>query len=967
MGDFSVNLKIVFINFISNLLPLSEELTNRLFNLIHGYLSPEEMDALYSILEFQTNRYHFHRGCENNFFRIIESSYNKTALLRDFLRYPLQIEVVVAVAANSNYLTDVLVRNPEFIYRIFDPSLLESVLEINFYRELIFNSIGRQKTFEARLHQLKTAKRREILSTGVKDLISFVDLRRATEELSVMATVICEALFLICLEKTLVNYGIDGAGFSELSGKKSVKEEFQPLYDQITDFAVISLGKLGGGELNYSSDIDLIVVFNKNFNLPNGKEYFELLHDTIILFTESAMTMTEAGFLFRVDFRLRPDGHAAPLARTLQDTILYYETRGENWERQMLIKAGFLCGNKKLYKTFIDSVTPFIYPSGFFISPQEQIKKLRNTMLKTIGDEKNIKLFKGGIRDIEFGVQALQLLNGGKNPELRSGNTLYTIGVLREMKILSPDESKTFIEAYIFYRKIEHYLQLMNDRQTHEIPADGDLLKSMTSYLGFESNSDFNDKLNDYRKKVRKIYDSIIGVENSELNEETDFSIFKDQNRAKRNLKFLKEGKGLIEIKEFDARVTSLFMEIEPNLFESLKKRQFPDQTLENLAKIIQRTAFPSFWYEALKDEFILNSVLTLCEFSVFSVNMLLEDHSLKELIFSGKLFEAIEPEIDFNLGTKSILFLAASQFMLGFIDEAKAAQLISRTIRYQVNNLIKNSGMYNEGVFIASAGSFSAGEMNLYSDVDLIVVCDKIELHPELENRFIGLLSDIRKELVPLSVDCRLRPEGKSGQLVWDIDAYASYFEKRIDVWELQSLTKLSFLYGDEKLFDDFTSKYFTKVSSLNREKVREAVSSMRKRLYPTTLSGLSAPVDIIKGRGGVTDIEFINQYLLLLNSGILKFFIGKANREIISAISEAGDLTQSQAEMMLSGFDFLRKIRLAVQCVYQTGNNQLPSKQKGENLYKFLNYESYDELTKAVQSVLKQNNEIFHQILNG
>ncbi len=967
MDDFSVNLKIVFVNFKRNLLPLSEEFTKRLFTLIHGYLSPEEMDELFSILENQTGRTYFHRGCENNFFRIIESSYNKTALLRDFLRYPLQIEVVVAVATNSNYLTDVLVRNPEFIYRIFDPSHLESVLDINFYRGLIFNSIGRQKSFEARLHQLKTAKRREILSTGVKDLVSFVDLRRATEELSVMATVICDALFLICLEKTLVKYGINNVGFAEFSGERDVDSGFRPLFDKLTDFAVISLGKLGGGELNYSSDIDLVVLFRQNFRLPNGKEYFELLHDTIILFTESATTITEAGFLFRVDFRLRPDGHAAPLARTLQDTILYYETRGENWERQMLIKAGFLCGSKKLYKTFIDSVTPFIYPSGFFISPAEQIKKLRNNMLRTIGDEKNIKLFKGGIRDIEFGVQALQLLNGGKNPELRSGNTLYAIGVLREMKILSPEESETYSDAYIFYRKIEHYLQLMNDRQTHEIPADGNLLKSMTSYLGFESNSDFNIKLDDYRKKVRQIYDSIIGVENSELNEQTDLSIFKDQNRAKRNLKFLKEGKGLIEIKEFDSRVTSLFMEIEPKLIESFRKRQFPDQTLENFAKIIQRTAFPSFWYEALKDQFILESVLTLCEFSVFSVNMLLEDHSLKELIFSGKLFEAIESEIDFNPGTKSILFLAASQFMLGFIDEAEAAKLISKTIRYQVTNLIKFSGLQTKGIFIASAGSFSAGEMNLYSDVDLIVVCDKMDRHPEIENRFIELLSTIRRELAPLTVDCRLRPEGKSGQLVWDIEAYASYFEKRIEVWELQSLTKLSFLYGDENLYSEFTAKYFARVASLDKETVRKAVTTMRKRLYPTSLSGIAAPVDIIKGRGGATDIEFIAQYLLLLNSGNLKFLIGKGNREIITALKAIGDLPEDQAEMLMSGFNFLKKIRFAVQSVYQTGNNQLPSKQKGEILYKFLNFESYDDLVKAVQSILKQNNEIFHQILTG
>lgn len=982
MGDFSVNLKIVFINFKSNLLPLSEEFINRLFELIHGYLSPEEMDGLYSILEIQTNRYHFHRGCENNFFRIIESSYNKTALLRDFLRYPLQIEVVVAVSANSNYLTDVLVRNPEFVYRLFDPTHLESALEINFYRELIFNSIGRQKTFEAKLHQLKTAKRREILSTGVKDLISFVDLRRATAELSVIATVICEALFLVCLEKTLNNYGIDGAGFSELAGEKSSTEEFQPLLNNIRDFAVISLGKLGGGELNYSSDIDLIVVFKENFQLPNGKEYFELLHDTIILFTESAMTMTESGFLFRVDFRLRPDGHAAPLARTLQDTILYYETRGENWERQMLIKAGFLCGNKTLYKTFTDSVTPFIYPASFFKSPTEQIAALRESMLRNIGDENNIKLFKGGIRDIEFGVQALQMLNGGKNPSVRTGNSLTAIDALAELKILNNEEAQLLSEAYIFYRKIEHYLQLMNDRQTHIIPKEGELLKSLSKYLQFYRPDAFFTKLQDYRTKVRKIYESIVGVDTSEFNREQDLSKFKDISRAKKNLLFLKEGKGLVEIKEFDTRTTSLFVEIEDVLLQQLVMCKFPDTALANLAKIVQRSAFPSYWYEAFKDEFMLNTIVRFCECSQITVDLLTEDHSLKDIVMSGKLFEEIDPEIDYILTVKALLFIISAQFVLGFIDEEEAAKALAITLRQKVKSIISSfSVSENTKYFIAAAGSFSLGEMHLYSDADLIIICDDINKYPEAEGEFVALLSKLRNELAPLGSDCRLRPEGKSGQLVWDINAYKSYFEKRIQIWELQSLTKVSFLYGDSRLYDEFTRLFLNKVSNLDGFTLKKEIFEMRKRLYPASFSGLNALTDLIKGRGGVTDVEFITQYLLLLNPEYLKICLGKGNRQTLEylknkerenvSLPDDDDFLPSERygefNKLIEGFEFLRRVRLSIQCVYHINSNLFPSKQKGEILYKFLNYDSYDELAKAIQSTLKQNNEIFHQILKG
>ncbi|MBK7866388.1 MAG: hypothetical protein IPJ75_05030 [Ignavibacteriales bacterium] len=523
----------------------------------------------------------------------------------------------------------------------------------------------------------------------------------------------------------------------------------------------------------------------------------------------------------------------------------------------------------------------------------------------------------------------------------------------------------------------------MNDRQTHVIPREGDLLKSLSKYLQFYRPDAFFTKLQDYRTKVRKIYESIIGVDTSDFKREQNFSTFKDINRAKKNILFLKEGKGLVEIKEFDSRTTSLFIEIEDALIEQFVMCKFPDTALANLAKIVQRSAFPSYWYEAFKDEFMLNTIVRFCECSQISVDLLTEDHSLKDIVMSGKLFEEIDPEADNTLSVKALLFIISSQFVLGFIDEEEAAKALALTLRQKVRSII-SSFQISDGTkyFIAAAGSFSLGEMHLYSDTDLIIVCDDINKYPEAESEFVALLGKLREELAPLGSDCRLRPEGKSGQLVWDIEAYKSYFEKRIQIWELQSLTKISFLYGDSTLYDEFTGLIQQKVSTLDSLSLKKEIFEMRKRLYPASFSGLNALSDLVKGRGGVTDVEFINQYLLLLNPEYLKLCMGKGNRQTLeyfrnkereneSLLDEDGYAVQSERygefNKLLEGFEFLRSVRLSIQCVYHINSNLFPSKQKGEILYKFLNYESYDELAKAVQSSLKQNNEIFHQILKG
>ena len=197
-----------------------------------------------------------------------------------------------------------------------------------------------------------------------------------------------------------------------------------------TAWAIIGLGKLGGEELNYSSDIDLIAVFDRDGEMESSSSFTTTHGEFFVRFIEhvvhSLSHPTEEGYFYRVDMRLRPDGKAGSLIRSYDSAIMYYESRGELWERQMLIKARYVAGSEPFAQKFLGALSPFIYPRTFFQNPIEEISRIK-ARIESNSDDRNIKLRAGGIRDIEFIVQALQLLNGGKNDSLRNSNTLAAI------------------------------------------------------------------------------------------------------------------------------------------------------------------------------------------------------------------------------------------------------------------------------------------------------------------------------------------------------------------------------------------------------------------------------------------------------------------------------------------------------------------------------------------------------------
>lgn len=918
---------------------LSQEFINKLAEKVLGYLPIPAFEKIINLFELKLNDYYFPFSSESNLLRIILSLYDRVTFLTDCLKYPHYVDLLLSIAANSNYLTDIIVRNPEYFYRILNPTNLKEEIEEKSFGKEIKKITASFKTFNSKLNTLRFIKRRELLRIGAKDISGLENLQKITAELSTLAKGLCNQLFTIC--------------YKEVLAKNKIKKAENK-------YCIIALGKLGGKELNYSSDVDLIIFYDVNSVFPNNKYYSEILTEAIHLFIESSTSLTGEGYIYRIDLRLRPDGRNSPLCGSLNDYLAYYESRGEDWERQMLIKAGYITGDKLLYKRFFESIAYFVYPINFSSSPVSQISKLKKSIEKNLKDQRNIKLSPGGIRDIEFSVQALQLLNGGKDKELRTGNSLDAVYKLYKANLISFEEKNVLTEAYFYYRKIEHYLQLMNDSQTHTIPDEGEILEKLSNYLGYKDSATFLKTVSDNRKLVLQIYNSIMGIDFDVKDNVLNFENinFANRKQAEADISFLYEGKGLFGQKDFDKSCTDIFEKILPTLIDYIINSVDPDKVLRNFSRVIRSSNIPSIWYREFSDVFFFNSFLKLCEFSQKSIDLFAEDNDLSEYLLTRKVFTQITIEEMAKNPVKKVLFLLAVQFSLKLISSEILSDTLSKVIHKKISKVSEKifSRYKSLRFFIASLGSLGAEEMTFSSDIDLIFVVNDLEKKTFAPKLFQNLLSAIKDELNPFEVDCRLRPEGKNSPLVWDLKSYSNYLLNRARTWEFQSLCKLNFITGDKKKFEIFINSILSRIDSFEKEKIMFDIFDMRKKLYPKDISTVANVFNLKRGNGGLVDIEFTVQYFMLLNKSLFIECQGKNNAKILEK------LNFTELNKIKENYYFLRKVLLLNQSCYNVSTSHISlEKNKLDNFSKLLEFKSGKDLQLFINQIIKENSTFF------
>jgi [glutamine synthetase] adenylyltransferase / [glutamine synthetase]-adenylyl-L-tyrosine phosphorylase len=496
-----------------------------------------------------------------------------------------QTRVLAALFSGSQALSNVLVAHPHWL-EFLDIERLRHPRRAQGFRSEVESAIKpllASRDFTSALDALRRFKQRDMLRIAARDLARLSNTAEITRELSDLADVCLDAVCKICLEQLSARFG------------RPYHQDADGRW-QATAFCVLGMGKLGGQELNYSSDVDVLFVYEAEGDVfktpPAGRklpravmsnhQFFCKLGEAFIAEVSRA---TGEGFLFRIDLRLRPEGNAGPLSRSLESYENYYAQWGQPWERMMMIKARPVAGDTTLGGEFLETVQSFRFPRFISESVLHEVAamkaRIENEIVGKDEMDRNVKLGRGGIREIEFIVQTLQLLHAGRQPFLQITQTLPCLEKLAQYKLISDDESRQLTEAYCFLRDVEHRLQMDENLQTHTIPTERHARERLARLMGFKSEKTFEPVRQTHTQNVRKCYDTVLKL-NAEAVEagaafpsqfdgkEEEWGTFlgkhrfREPDRAFSVLKEFVEGPGYVNV---SSRTMELARQLLPKLF----------------------------------------------------------------------------------------------------------------------------------------------------------------------------------------------------------------------------------------------------------------------------------------------------------------------------------------------------------------------------------------------------------------
>ncbi len=909
----------------------------------------------------------------NTFARFAEASISRTSFFNDLLTYPVIAEVFGRLAGSSPYLSDILVREPGLFHWLTTSDALTTPVRPEGLRE----EIGRlAETFarpERQLEALKRLHRREFLRIGARDFLGIDALAATTQQLSDLADVIVDEVLRLSYIQT------------------ATKEPDAPS----RPFAVLGLGKLGGQELNYSSDIDLLCVYDDTSRGGDTEAVLGHYHRLTGLLVRNLSSPTAEGRLYRADMRLRPESGAGPLARSRTAMILYYESRGELWERQMLIKARPVAGDREFGAAFLKSLEPFIFPRTFLQHPADSVARIKARIEVSIGAEQNIKLMAGGIRDIEFSIQTLQLINGGLRPSVREANTLRALERLRNEGLLQDDEARALSEGYEFLRRLEHRLQVVMNTQTHTLPADGRRLGALARGMGFGSGEDLRLHVEKCLAGVRGVYERILTVPARETHEGIlglldggaderfvgsvlETVGFRDAPKALRHLRQLTGGSALTGVREFDAPTREAFRSVAPELFREIAATADPDLTLSGLTAILSSSRLPGNYYRLLATPGFRRLLLDVCSVSPRLARGLAADPLFLETLTADP--ECLREAADLSEAGKADLLpfksfhelRAGIRHLLGFSSYAGLTADLSRLADAIVREVLKGerrrlrAGSGSLAIF--ALGKYGTGEMGYDADLDLLFIGPDRSGPPDTGER---LAASVVRRLTSVAgggrlydVDARLRPEGRNAPLLVTVGAYAKYLKSRASLWERQSLTRLRYIAGPEMVGRDVLRRVqkFVLESPLPEGWTREIID-MRKRMESRSRFRRDAPLDLKVGPGGMVDIEFIAQMIQLRMGKEASRLLGRPLDEVLGA-SPASLVGKEEAMRLRGTYAFYRNIEKHLRITLEEPGNLLPDGPGLWTLARCMGEKDPGILAAGVRERMKQTREDFLSI---
>ncbi len=831
------------------------------------------------------------------------------------------MQVLIAVFSASRFLSETVLVHPEWAEELAANGDLYRILPEDEYRERLEASIGPGIPAAG---DLALFRRKQLLRIVARDAMRLCSLPETTEELSNLADAILDATYRRIYDDLASRHGApDDAGMS-----------------------ILALGKLGGCELNYSSDIDLMFVYARTGETGGpdritNKEFYKKAANQL---TSLLSTYTAAGITYRVDLRLRPDGRFGEVLISVDGAKNYYENRARDWELQMLIKARVCAGESGPGRALLHFVEPLIYSSTLDFSVVEAASATRERIGEKLAARKlshqgfDIKLARGGIRDIEFLVQCLQRLHGGREKWVRSGGTMLALSRLRDKDLLSATEYSRLASAYQFLRHLEHRLQFYDDRQTHALPKDADRVAALARKMPASQAGDAPSgdallgHLNRHLEEVQEIYERVIHAQQPMYYTlaPSPAAAEPPAGGAAAEEQVAQEPGPSNLVRFLDQRAPGLARVVaRANL---RRGRVLFEHYLERVLPNADWTA----WLDG--DPALAGDLLDIFEHSpYFAEEMIRTPELIAELRRTGHPDEGradagrLESAAGLEDATELRRFFRREMFSIQsesvcrgapiFPTLERTSDLADAVIRaaYRMavaqvaasNPPVKAGYEPGDRMMVITMGRLGMREFDLASDADLVFVLPDADgaeqmFWTRVAERMIAILTSYTGEGVMFAVDTRLRPNGREGALVQTEGVYKSYFANTAQVWEGITYMKCRAVAGDLERGTAFLNELqevdWRRYGQSGRS--RKQLLEMRLRLEKE----LGGGNPLKAGRGGYYDIDFALMYLRLKGAGIFFKVLNTPAR--IDVVEKMGHLERPDADFLRDAATFYRAV---------------------------------------------------------
>ncbi|GAB3019656.1 glutamate-ammonia-ligase adenylyltransferase [Nocardioides flavus (ex Wang et al. 2016)] len=870
-----------------------------------------------------------------------------------------------SVLGASAALTHHLVRHPEHWRELTDPTLGSTRAAAYAVRESMLVAVGADPQAADPVAGLPDAEavdalrveyRRILLRLASRDLAHHVGVDDAAAEISDLAAATLDAALAIARARV---------------GETA----------QAARLAVIAMGKCGGHELNYVSDVDVVFVYEPAATESGRVDDGVALRAATQLASQLMRICsdhTREGTIWPVDANLRPEGSQGPLVRTLASHQGYYEKWAKTWEFQALLKARPVAGDADLGRRYCEMVAPLVWSAAErdgFVADVQSMRRRVVDHIPAHEAERQLKLGSGGLRDVEFAVQLLQLVHGRADPTLRDGATLSALAALTQGGYVGRADGEKLHEAYAFLRTLEHRIQLHQLRRTHVVPDDDASLRRLGRSLGYfsEPAAQLDKQWRFHRREVRRLHEKIfyrplLGAVAKLPGTEARLSLgaaeerlaalgYADPRAALRHLEALTSGV---------SRTSDIQRTLLPVLLEWFADSPDPDAGLFGFRRISESLGRTPWYLTMLRDEgevaerlaYVLGTsryATDLLEREPQGVKMLGE--SLVPLSAEAVLAEmqalverAESPEAAVvavrAVRRRELLRIACGELVAG-TDVALVGQGLSRltdatlqaTLDIATESVRRQRGLESAASRIAviAMGRYGGFELSYGSDADVMFVHEPVEGHDaQAASSFAtAVVSELRRLLSlpasdpPLEVDPDLRPEGKNGPMVRTVESYAAYYAKWSSVWEFQALLRADAIAGDQELrarFTELIDPLRFPADGLPEADVVE-VRRIKARVDDERLPrGADRHTHLKLGRGGLADVEWTVQLLQMRHAGRVEGLRTPQTLPALEAAVAAELITEDDAATLAEAWRLVSRVRNAVTLVRGKPSDQLP-----------------------------------------